>query len=106
MQLRLDDKLEKEITDYCSLNNIEDIRDFSLRCLKQGLNILKFGVSPLDNKEREAHGIKDFTDTKAHEKPKKKASTKSVAESKVETPKISEEPKKTVRRGIKIIKKD
>lgn len=52
--------LEKAIRDYCELNEIDDINAFANRCATQGFNIVKFGMSPLDNINRETNGIKDI----------------------------------------------
>ena len=45
--------IEKQIREYCSLNNIDDINAFANRCALQGLNIMKYGTSPIDNINRE-----------------------------------------------------
>jgi uncharacterized protein YlxW (UPF0749 family) len=40
-----------EIWDYCRANNITNIDDFTLKCLKQGFTALKFGSTPAPVKE-------------------------------------------------------
>ena len=70
-RLYVNQTLEKQIRQYCEYNEIEDVNAFANRCLSQGFNIVKFGVSPSDNKERENNGIKDF---KKNESRKKKES--------------------------------
>jgi len=45
----MDESLVKEIKEYCKLNNIEDIDRFINSCLRKGFNILKYGLSPIDN---------------------------------------------------------
>jgi hypothetical protein len=58
-RLYINTTLEKSIRSYCDLNGIEDINAFANRCAMQGFNIIKFGMSPKDNIERENNGIKD-----------------------------------------------
>lgn len=50
----------RQIEEYCKANNIEDINAFANRCATQGFTIVKFGLSPKDNIERETKGIKDI----------------------------------------------
>ena len=38
--------LKKNIAAYCKLNEIEDIVDFTVKCVKDGLTLDKYGVSP------------------------------------------------------------
>ena len=59
-RLYINTTLEKSIRSYCDLNGIEDINAFANRCTMQGFSIIKFGVSPKDNIERENNGIKDI----------------------------------------------
>ena len=59
-RLYVNQTLEKQLRQYCELNEIEDINAFANRCLSQGFNIIKFGISPKDNVERESKGIKDI----------------------------------------------
>ena len=59
-RLYVNQTLEKQIRQYCELNEIDDINAFANRCLSQGFNIVKFGTSPKDNAERENKGIKDI----------------------------------------------
>ena len=59
-RLYVNQTLEKQLRQYCELNEIEDINAFANRCLSQGFNIIKFGTSPKDNVERESKGIKDI----------------------------------------------
>lgn len=42
----MDDKLKKEFTEYCSLNEIEDTDFFIAKCTKDGLTLDKYGVAP------------------------------------------------------------
>ena len=59
-RLYINPTLEKAIRSYCELNEIDDINAFANRCASQGFNIIKFGISPKDNIERENNGIKDI----------------------------------------------
>lgn len=59
-RLYINPTLEKSIRSYCELNEIEDINAFANRCALQGFNVVKFGVSPKDNIQRENNGIKDI----------------------------------------------
>ena len=38
----------KQIKEYCSINSIDNIEGFCVKCLMKGLSIEKFGNSPLD----------------------------------------------------------
>lgn len=58
-RLYINPTLEKNIRSYCEINGIEDVNAFANRCASQGLNIIKFGTSPIDNINRENNGIKD-----------------------------------------------
>ena len=53
INLVLPKKLGMDITEYCEMNNIEDVGEFALSCLFNGLNIEKYGSSPSDNIKRE-----------------------------------------------------
>ena len=52
-------KLEKEIKEYCSLNNITDVAGFITQCMLRGFNIFKYGFSPADNIKRQNGEIVD-----------------------------------------------
>lgn len=86
-KLYIKPQLEENIRKYCTENKIRDVNEFTNRCTRQGFDILRFGVSPPDNIQRETEGIKDY--------PK-------VEEKKEEQP-IQVEVKK---RKIRIIQKD
>lgn len=45
--------LKKEIEAYCKLNKIDDVESFREECLRQGFNIIKYGISPQDNFKKE-----------------------------------------------------
>jgi hypothetical protein len=70
-RLYINPTLEKAIRSYCELNEIDDINAFANRCALQGFNIIKFGVSPKDNIERENNGIKDIKKNASSSKKKK-----------------------------------
>ena len=112
-RLYVNQTLEKQIRQYCELNEIEDINAFANRCLSQGFSIIKFGTSPKDNVEREAKGIKDIKKTNG----KKETNTKRVEEQptdkreesttvkKEESKPIEERKEGVTVRKIQIIKK-
>ena len=81
-RLYINPTLEKSIRSYCEFNGIEDINAFANRCAAQGFNIVKFGVSPKDNIDRENNGIKDI---------KKNASSTKKKESRTEDERKQEE---------------
>ena len=120
-RLYVNKTLERQIRQYCELNDIEDINAFANRCLSQGFSIIKFGTSPIDNIERENKGIKDLSkdeykrQTKQETKPSREEKTKRVVEetterepTKGEEIKEKEEEVKTpvVVRKIRVIKKN
>ena len=116
-RLYVNQTLERQIRQYCELNDIEDINAFANRCLSQGFSIIKFGTSPIDNIERENKGIKDLSkdEYKRQTKPSREEETKRVVEetteresSKGEEIKEKEEELKTpvVVRKIRVIKKN
>ena len=51
--------VEKEIKEYCELNDINDVPGFITQCMLRGFNIFKFGTSPGDNIKREKGEIVD-----------------------------------------------
>ena len=44
--------LKDELFDYCRANDITNIDEFSIKCLKQGYTIEKFGSTPLEVKQK------------------------------------------------------
>ncbi len=112
-RLYINPTLERQIRQYCQLNEIEDVNAFANRCATQGFSIIKFGTSPKDNAERETKGIKDIKKTNG----KKEAHNEAVerqpsvkreepATSEKEESKPTEERKEGVTiRKIQIIKK-
>ena len=112
-RLYINPTLERQIRQYCQLNDIEDVNAFTNRCTSQGFNIIKFGTSPKDNVERETKGIKDIKKTNGKkethneavdEKPTVKREEPTTSEK--EESKPTEERKEGVTiRKIQIIKK-
>lgn len=41
------DELQKEIINYCKVNNITNIDEFTLKLVKQGFTVEKFGATPV-----------------------------------------------------------
>ena len=82
--------IKKEIETFCRLNKIDDVESFREECLRQGFNIIKYGISPQDNFKKENNigsivkddvraekGVKsehvnDASNNENIEKPKKK----------------------------------
>lgn len=65
MQLKVTKRISDKFKSYCDANGIDDLEQFMLRCMENGLNILMYGSSPMDALRREENGIKDY------EKPKR-----------------------------------
>ena len=45
--MEINKQLKDEIWDYCRLNNITNIDDFTIKLLKQGFTVEKFGATPV-----------------------------------------------------------
>ena len=119
-RLYINPTLEKSIRSYCELNEIEDINAFANRCAMQGFNIVKFGVSPKDNIDRENNGVKDIkknatngkkkeSRTEDERKQEKKYPSRLVGgdgeEPKEESKPVEERKEKVTVRKIQVIKK-
>ena len=93
-RLFLKPSLCKAIAEYCEANNIDDVNSFANRCATQGFNIVKYGLSPGDNIERENNGIKDFKNEKGTRKKKEQQSKENDTGSVVqrEEEKIASDP--------------
>ena len=115
-RLYVNQTLERQIRQYCELNDIDDINAFANRCLSQGFSIIKFGTSPTDNIERENKGIKDLnkdeykkqTQSNSSRKEESKRVTEEIDERESSTKEsIEEKEEKTpvVVRKIRVIKK-
>ena len=46
LTLEISKQLKDEIWDYCRLNNITDIDEFTMKILKQGFTVEKYGATP------------------------------------------------------------
>ena len=44
--MEISKELKKEINDYCRINNITNIDDFTIKILKQGFTVEKYGATP------------------------------------------------------------
>ena len=113
-RLYVNQTLERQIRQYCELNEIEDINAFANRCLSQGFSIIKFGTSPMDNIERENKGIKDIDkdeykrQTKQETKPPREEETKRAVEETIERESTKEEnikEEKEVKEPTPIVRK-
>jgi hypothetical protein len=111
-RLYINPTLEKSIRSYCELNGIEDINAFANRCAMQGFNIVKFGVSPKDNIDRENNGIKDIeknaSNVKKKEPPREEQKEQEIVgreELKEESQPIEERKENVTVRKIRIVKK-
>ncbi len=114
-RLYINNTLEKAIRSYCELNGIDDVNAFANRCAMQGFNIVKYGISPKDNMERENNGIKDIDKNvkrkvkqeslpKDEGKQEKVGGTETEREEEIKPSKESKE--NVVVRKIRVIKKD
>ena len=117
-RLYVNQTLERQIRQYCEINDIEDINAFANRCLSQGFSIIKFGISPKDNIQRENKGIKDLSKDEYKKQtkepqPTREEETKPIIEKTIEREsnkgeKIKEEETKEptpIVRKIRVIKK-
>ena len=99
-RLYLKPTLCRAIEEYCKLNGIEDINAFANRCATQGFNIVKFGLSPKDNVERENKGIKDIKNERTRKKKDPAPEDNGEQEKgNGERPKTNEEEIKPVEKG-------
>lgn len=82
--------IKKEIETFCRLNKIDNVESFREECLRQGFNIIKYGISPQDNFKKEnnidtivkddvreekrykSEHVNDTSNNENVEKPKKK----------------------------------
>jgi predicted RNase H-like nuclease (RuvC/YqgF family) len=93
-----DNKIMKEVSAYCKLNNIEDIDGFMLKCFDVGFNIEKYGLlgKPLNDGEKDLKtGIID----------EKQVIKEVIVEKRVEIPvEVIKEVEKIVEVPVEIIK--
>lgn len=76
----INEKLLKEITEYCNINNIKDIKSKINELLRIGFNIEKYGDSPFyerptrieETKEIRKEEVEKRENNVKEEKPKKK----------------------------------
>ena len=102
MSIEIPKNLEKDIKDFAKLNEIKDINDFIIVCLRDGFNIAKYGYSPIDNFKKENKPFKNEDYVEEKIEPKRKgASTKveRVEEAPIERAEQQKEvkPKKKIR---------
>lgn len=110
--------LEKDVIEFCNMNNITDINDFIVKCFRNGYNIVKFGLSPKDNFQKQNKPLeveviydKEESDTKGREeKPPIKGESETVKRSQEKSSEREEKEVPSVKgrrtsRNIKIIKK-
>lgn len=118
-RLYLKPMLCKAIQEYCELNGIDDINNFANRCATQGFNIVKYGLSPADNINRENNGIKDLKKNEKGRVKKKDISSEDKGEQESKTvedireelleekkSEPTEERKPVTVRKIRVIKKN
>ena len=112
MMLELPKNLEKDIIQFCQLNEIKDVNEFLVSCLAKGYNILKYGSSPKDNFEKENKPLeiekyeeKELNTVGVEEATKKRRGRppKQKEEDSKPTEKTEEEPIK-VKKKIRILK--
>jgi len=53
MYIEIPRSLDNDIMSFVRLNKIEDINGFLTICLRNGFNIVKYGISPQDNFNKE-----------------------------------------------------
>lgn len=104
----MDNKLIKEITEFCHLNNIEDVEGQINACLRKGFDILKYGTSPIDNYKIEKNIYGTENGKRDSPKEENKCHTTDKGSSNNETKgdeQNGESNKKVVRRKVRIIKR-
>ena len=72
--MKLEVKIDKEIIDFCKLNNL-DLPTFIYDCLEKGYVQNKWGRSPMDSLKKDVEEVSQTTQT-----PKKKATKKKKEE--------------------------
>lgn len=105
----MDDKLIQEITNFCKLNDIEDVEKQINACLRKGFNILKYGTSPIDNYkiEKNIYGTEDGKRDSPKEEEKCHTTDKGSSNNETEGDEQNgESNKKVVRRKVRIIKRN
>lgn len=114
----IDKKLLKEFEDFCKLNGVDPVKKAN-EILRNELNIMKYGTSPIDNIKRE-NNIQEVNDNEEKKPVKKKPGRPKKIKSEERTDasgttdkesiKHTEEEKPVdgdaVKRKIRIIKKE
>jgi hypothetical protein len=97
MSIEIPKNLEKEIKDFAKLNDVQDIDDFVIECLRDGFNIAKYGYSPIDNFKKENKPFKN--EEYVEEKIESKRKIERIEETPIERTERQEEvkPKKKIR---------
>lgn len=49
MEIKINGVLKNEIIDYCFINKIDNVEDFTINMVKQGLTVEKYGSTPMNN---------------------------------------------------------
>ena len=96
----INDKLYKEIEQFCKLNNIDDVEQEINTILQIGFNVIRFGVSPF----QQTVNIPQEEEVKEEAKVPKKRGRKpkqTIVEEKQEVDIKTEEPQKVKVRIIK-----
>ena len=113
-EIKVKQGLYKAISEYCSVNSIEDVDGFVERCIINGFNTIRFGSSPIDNVRREKDGIKDFSKNEKpaknegteEGKPSRKPRKKNQGPEETNNVEAHKEGEQVKVRKIRIIKKD
>lgn len=117
LKVMIDSNLLKEFEDFCKLNGVDPVKKAN-EILRNELNIMKYGTSPIDNIKRE-NNIQEVNDNEEKKPVKKKPGrpkkikseerTDSSGTTEKEIIKHTEEEKPVdgdvVKRKIRIIKK-
>ena len=112
MNLTIPKSLELDIMNFVRVNEIEDVNNFLVNCLRDGYNIMKYGTSPQENFKNENKPLKieeydtnneksDSERVEAEQKkrigrPKKGASTNKESSEQVEEREEPIKPKKKI----------
>lgn len=66
MEIILKEDLSNDILSFCKANSIDDVENFALACLLKGYNIVKYGLSPMDNVNKENKPLSIDVDEKVN----------------------------------------
>ena len=70
LKVMIDSNLLKEFEDFCKLNGVDPVKKAN-EILRNELNIMKYGTSPIDNIKRE-NSIQEVNNDNEEKKPVKK----------------------------------